>query len=287
MHFGKRLEKDLVEKWKPHYIQYKLLKKQIKELEEHGAEISPSDDSANGLLASRQINYQEFQFPGPKAHRFAQLSTFKPLLDKEVEKVNDFTTSKVKELQNRLLQLLRASSPWKGEEGKLSEVPQWQQFLDEQVEESDAIAQELVDLDKYIRQNAIAVQKIIKKFDKRLNFDVAPWLNAQLMENEPFLKMNLDALLLALSDVYEKIGSLKAELKALTNPEVQGEQKKGISAQSFERKTTKYWVRPENLMKTKVSILKVRCFRLGVTFIFRTCPFTCLTESQVTLLTPV
>jgi SPX domain protein involved in polyphosphate accumulation len=261
MHFGKRLEKDLVERWKSHYLQYKLLKKQIKELEQSaGNKDAPvNDDAANGLLASQQISYQEFSFPGPRAHRFGQLSAFKPFLDKEVQKINDFSMSKVKELQNRLLQLLRTPAPWKDQKDKPSntDLVEWQQFLDEELKETDTIAQELVDLDKFIRQNCIAVQKIIKKFDKRLNFDVAPWLNAQLMENEPFLKLNLDAILMALSDSFEKLSHFKNELNAHLSTDAKDETKKGISAQTFERKTTKYWVRSENLMRIKVAILKV------------------------------
>ena len=130
-------------------------------------------------------------------------------------------------------------------------------FLEQLRAEANTIAQELVDIDKFIRQNCIAIQKIIKKFDKRLSFDVAPWLNAQLMENEPFLKVNLDALLLALSDAFEKLASLTHDLKTAQGVAKKDETKKGISAQTFERKTTKYWVKSENIMAIKVAILQV------------------------------
>lgn len=272
MYIGKRLERDMVERWRPHYLQYKLLKKHIKEMQEHlqnqsnpmpaadPTAASASEEGANGLLASQQISYHEFSFPGPKAHRYNVLNAFKPILDKEVDKINVFTTSKVAELQNRILQILRVSQPLKsGAPVDPRDVESSMAYLESQRQEAGVIGQELIDLDKFIRQNCIAIQKIIKKFDKRLQFDVAPWLNAQLMENEPFLKVNLDALLMALSDAFEKLLILEHELKLAAG--LAGEQqetKKGISAQTFERKTTKYWVRSENIMAIKVAILKVR-----------------------------
>ena len=268
---GKRLETDMVERWRPHYLQYKLLKKHIKDLEDSKeGPVNGNDaastvtgataDEANGLLVNQQISYHEFSFPGPKAHRYSVLSAFKSVLDKEVEKINGFVTSKVSELQNRLLQLLR-TQPWKSgtTATKLSqaEMQAGSLLLDQQSQEVNTIAEELVDLDKFIRQNCIAIQKIIKKFDKRLQFDVAPWLNAQLMENEPFLKVNLDALLIALSDVFVKLNGFQKDFLVMTGKSAGGDDhKKGISAQTFERKTTKYWVRSENLMAIKVAILK-------------------------------
>lgn len=100
MHFGKRLDEDIIEKWRAHYLQYKLLKKHIKDMEnlpktEASQTTDNIDKSANGLLVNQQLTYMEFSFPGPKSHRFVHLSSFKPLLDKEVAKVNDFTVSKV------------------------------------------------------------------------------------------------------------------------------------------------------------------------------------------------
>lgn len=47
-----QLEEDMVDKWKPHYLQYKLLKKLIKDLEQQNS--SGSIDTANGLLTSNQ-----------------------------------------------------------------------------------------------------------------------------------------------------------------------------------------------------------------------------------------
>ena len=305
MKFGRRLEQDMVQDFKPHYLQYKLLKKEIKALEEQvqqpaGATDPTADESANGLLINQQITYQEFAFPGPKAHRYAILASFKPMLDAEVEKVNAFVISKVKELENRVLQLLRTSQPWKDAFGpgsssssqaeasdrrlSGSDIHEGQLFLEQLREEAKQIAEDLVNLDKFIRQNIIAVQKIIKKFDKRLNFDVAPWLNAQLMESTPFLKVNLDSVLIALSDAYERISGFENEFKLLTAPpkklDPEEDAKKGISAQSFERKTTKYWVRAENLMAVKIAIIQVLIYSTTSHGIIidhvRICPYTCL-----------
>lgn len=94
MHFGKILEEDIIEKWRAHYLQYKLLKKHIKDMESLPSE-ETGDKSANGLLVNQQITYHEFSFPGPMSHRYSHLSSFKSVLDKEVEKVNNFTLSKV------------------------------------------------------------------------------------------------------------------------------------------------------------------------------------------------
>lgn len=280
MKFGRRLEQDLVPDFKSHYLQYKLLKKKIKQLEEEssGSNMAHSniDESANGLLANQQITYQEFAFPGPKAHRYTILSTFKPLLDQEVEKIDTFVLSKVRELENQVLQILRTQAPWKdkmarGIFGRRDQniIREGASFLTQLEEDASAIGDTLIKLDKFIRQNLIAIQKIIKKFDKRLKFDVAPWLNAQLLDNVGFLKVNLDSIVIALSDAYEVMAGFKNEYETLKksieraknsniNDESfdESEGKKDISAQSFERKTTKYWVRSENLMAIQIAILK-------------------------------
>jgi SPX domain protein involved in polyphosphate accumulation len=275
MHFGKRLENDLVERWRPHYLQYKLLKKYIKEMEERAnattantadAAVEGKQDAsaANGLVVNRQISYQEFSFPGPKSHRYAVLNAFKPLLDRQIETVNAFVTSKVQEVQNRILQLLRTPVATKPSSAESSASPSSAEVrgdrahdaIQQLAAEADVIAQDLADLDKFIRQNCIAVQKIVKKFDKHLKFNVSPWLNSQLLE-EPFVLINMDALLIALSDAYERITALKSEHNMLNGGISPNAAPKGISAQSFERKTTKYWVRAEHLMSVKIAILKV------------------------------
>lgn len=150
------------------------------------------------------------------------------------------------------MHILRTNAAW-----DICEYPERSatlEFLETQQADCRKISEELISLDKFIRQNCIAIQKIVKKFDKRLQFGVAPWFHAQLMENEAFLKVNLDALLIALSDTYEQLDKIRCQVA--DSAKDSQNKKEGISAQTFERNTTKYWVRAENLMAIKVAIIQ-------------------------------
>lgn len=95
------------------------------------------------------------------------MNEFKPAFDAELNKVNTFVVSRAQELQNRIMMVLRSNAPWKGKDfGDLitddpntniqftnQEILETVQFLNSTKQELDTISQEIIDLDKFIRQN--------------------------------------------------------------------------------------------------------------------------------------
>eukprot|EP01027_Heterolobosea_sp_BB2_P019108 GEZU01026842.1.p1 GENE.GEZU01026842.1~~GEZU01026842.1.p1 ORF type:complete len:612 (-),score=187.52 GEZU01026842.1:91-1926(-) len=69
---------------------------------------------------------------------------------------------------------------------------------------------------------------------------------------EPFCNVNLDSLLVQLSDCYVKIRMIEAE-RANQRGDEGG---KWVPPTSFERNTVKYWVKPEDVLKVKTFIVK-------------------------------
>jgi len=108
------------------------------------------------------------------------------------------------------------------------------------------ITQDITELSRYMRMNYSGFIKILKKHDKYTSFKSKPMFMVQL-ESRPFYKENFDALIIRMSMLYEMSRSGGKE-KTVAAP--------GTSSQSFIRRTTKYWVHPENVTEVKCIILK-------------------------------
>lgn len=252
MHFGKQLDREMVPQWRVHYLDFKQLKRQIKSLQlgEHEGFAALVDLSSNGNSPMAGFTKRD--------QRRQQLLVFQQVLEKELKKASTFAWSKTQELQTRIMQLLKDShgTSLSADSDVTALEASWFQVNSE----AQQVADELVHLDKFIRQNLTALRKIIKKFDKQLQFDSGLWLMDSLTKDDPLATITLDPLLIALSDVFEQITQMKIHLDKVKNgskSNVSDNQEPGISAQSFERKTTKYWVSKEDLMAIQVAIIQV------------------------------
>lgn len=155
------------------------------------------------------------------------------LLEEELQKVEAFTSSKVAELQASVSLLSRRCGTGTG-----TDVPTL-------TVEADALANTVIELDKFTRINALALEKIVKKHDKMLQMSTRLWLLARL-ESAGFTNVKLDGFLVALSDIYSR-------LRDLASPA--DEDKKGVwvPPESFERTTTKFWIRLEDVIRCVTS----------------------------------
>jgi SPX domain protein involved in polyphosphate accumulation/uncharacterized membrane protein YidH (DUF202 family) len=109
------------------------------------------------------------------------------------------------------------------------------------------IITEVEELSRFTRQNYSGFIKIVKKHDKHTGYQLKPMFNVRLNVRN-FYKQNYDNLLLQLSRLYDIVrnGGKK-------------DSKKGSGhggAQDFVRKTTKYWVHPDNVMELKLFVLQ-------------------------------
>ncbi|KAJ1514406.1 vacuolar transporter chaperone [Coelomomyces lativittatus] len=119
--------------------------------------------------------------------------------------------------------------------------------LDRVEEEIQRITLETNHLSRFTRLNYTGFLKILKKHDKHTSFELKPMFIAEL-NARPFFRENFDEIILKLSLLYDTIRNHGL-------PRSKGDYDES-AAHSFVRKTTKYWVHPDNVTEVKLKILK-------------------------------
>lgn len=169
-------------------------------------------------------------------------AAFVELLDNEIEKVVDFKELKGGELERRIKYY---ESGIQGMDlKKLTDKALAQLHI-----EIEKITQELSQLGKFCRLNYTAILKILKKHDKYTKLLLRPTYLVRFNTN-PIYFESLDRMIYRLSKLYN-ILSTKGECLESSSPRPGGD-----AAQSFTRRTTKYWVHPDNVTDVKIMILK-------------------------------
>ncbi|URE04597.1 SPX domain-containing membrane protein [Musa troglodytarum] len=135
VNFGKKLMADQVQEWRGYYINYKLMKKKLKQYVKH--------NQAGGEL--RQV-----------------LKEFSRMLDEEIEKIVLFLLEQQGLLASRIQELAKKRDI-------LLEQPDISQ-LHELQEAYRAGGYDLIKLLKFVDMNATGLRKILKKFDKRFGY---------------------------------------------------------------------------------------------------------------------
>lgn len=113
--------------------------------------------------------------------------------------------------------------------------------------EIERITTELSNLAAFTRLNYSGFLKILKKHDKHTAYMLKPMFMLRL-KSKPLYLENLDNLVYRLSKLYSR---LRPEEQQSANG-----QRPSSSAQLVVRKTTKYWVHPDNVAEVKCTILK-------------------------------
>ena len=113
-------------------------------------------------------------------------------------------------------------------------------------DEIERIRVELSRLANFSTINYNAIQKILTKHDKNTEYMLKPMFTLRLSNKHAALE-NLDSLVYRLSKLYDKLRRRAEPGREETSTE---------SQQFFVRKTTKYWVHPDNVADVKCAILK-------------------------------
>ncbi|KAI8901428.1 VTC domain-containing protein [Globomyces pollinis-pini] len=180
-----------------------------------------------------------------RGEKFSEINetSFVESLESELDKVSSFCTIKSDELLRRVqhcetsVDAILAAS--KGTDIDLSQ-------FDRVSEEIGHITAEVSELSKFIRLNYSAFLKILKKHDKHTSYMLKNMFMIRL-QSKPFYKLSFDALILRLSKLYDTVRT--GGKREVTGPPAG-------SSQSYVRKTTKYWVHPDNVTEVKIHILK-------------------------------
>ncbi|KAL0571002.1 vacuolar transporter chaperone [Marasmius crinis-equi] len=267
MKFGRKISTDLYNEWRPFYLDYNLLKRELKDR----------------TVARAWTLEDEREF------------TLK--LEKELDKIHDFQKAKTSELARRIAEAERdvkklvanedsssSSSPISPHQRSRTGPsehqpidPESQQreayepdggsddddddeddddqsfnaleerFHDLEVEVATLVA-DVHDLALYTKLNITGFLKILKKHDKQTNFPLKTSFVQNYLEKRPFYKYNWDALIVKLSKLYDLV-------RTRGHP-VKGDASAGGNQSAFVRQTTKYWVHPDNLVPLKLAILR-------------------------------
>ncbi|KAI8819939.1 VTC domain-containing protein [Fimicolochytrium jonesii] len=171
-------------------------------------------------------------------------AAFVETLERELEKVTAFRNIKGDELTRRVqhCESVVESTLAQGD----SATPDAERFARVE-EEIRRITMEVTELSKFVRINYTGFLKILKKHDKHTVYMLKPTFMVR-MNARPFYKDGFDTLILRLSKLFDTIRTGGKRSQENANA--------GATQQNFVRRTTKYWVHPDNVTEVKCIILK-------------------------------
>ncbi|KAG9149255.1 hypothetical protein Leryth_003240 [Lithospermum erythrorhizon] len=134
--FGKKLKDRQIQEWQAYYINYKLMKKKVKQY---------ANQMENGSLDRRHV-----------------LKDFSRMLDNQIEKIVLFLLEQQGQLASKIAELNE-------QQDALHEEPEVNKIADLR-EDYREVGRDLLKLFYFVEINAIGLRKILKKFDKRLGY---------------------------------------------------------------------------------------------------------------------
>ncbi|KAF8206183.1 VTC domain-containing protein [Mycena galopus ATCC 62051] len=253
MKFGRKINTDLYNEWRPFYLDYNSLKRELK-----------ARTTGRGWGATDEAE-------------------FTALLEKELDKIHDFQKSKTTELSQRIRDAEKDvkrlveedhaeyhDDPHHHRRHHRSSADAETQLRDDNYgldggsddEESDSdedisslgaesfdaleerfhgleeevanLVADVHDLALYTKLNITGFMKILKKHDKQTNLPLKPTFVQDYLETRPFYKYNFDGLIVKLSKLYDLV-------RTRGHP-AQGDSSAGGTQSAFVRQTTKYWL---------------------------------------------
>ncbi|RCH89827.1 vacuolar transporter chaperone [Rhizopus azygosporus] len=215
MKFAEHLQQEIFPPWKLSYISYDVLKNDLK---------------------SRQLDHTWNQ---------QDEQEFVRKLDNELEKVYDFVTAKLGEVEARISYCERTIQTFINN-------PSWSSDQNWTIME-DALTEVLFDVNdlaKFTRLNYIGFQKILKKHDKYTGLDLQheyiPKLRAK-----PLDKQRFDVAIVFISALLDLCKQRGKRPKSATSPFNEN----NVQRLNDDDTTAKYWVHPDNITEVKSIIM--------------------------------
>ncbi|KAJ3196342.1 vacuolar transporter chaperone [Irineochytrium annulatum] len=232
MKFGQQLEEVSAEHaWNYYYIDYNELKRVLKERTASG-KFTEQDEAAFVDVMERELE-KVFVMLGSPDELVASFRQMK----------GDELSRRVDRCETGVLAIVNKKPPFSDEdENRLKAFKN----------DVDLITGEVTELERYSRTNYTGFMKILKKHDKRTQYQLKPMFLVR-MNARPFFKESVDHLIVRLSHILEMM-RVRKPLPLLMNG-MRGTPRPGVQS-DFQRKTKKYWVRIEDVTSVKCEILK-------------------------------
>ncbi|KAI1797010.1 SPX-domain-containing protein [Ganoderma leucocontextum] len=259
MKFGRKISNDLYNEWRPFYINYNILKRELKD-RTTSHNWSNKDEADFTRMLEQELD---------KIHNFQRTKTYELSrrindAEKSVKRLvsessfqdghqqEQSTATTDTEAQQRRESVTQDA----GSDDDLSDDDNDDAMSVDALEDQFALLEEEVanlvadvhDLALYTKLNITGFMKILKKHDKQTSRPLKPTFIQDYLEKRPFYKYNWDSLIVKLSRLYDLV-------RTRGHP-VQGDSSAGGNQSAFVRQTTKYWVHPDNLVHLKLAILK-------------------------------
>ncbi|KAI9878786.1 MAG: Phosphate metabolism transcription protein [Pleopsidium flavum] len=248
MRFGRTLEKSVYGPWKDYYIDYKTLKKLLRE-----------SDASDRESSARQ-NDEVLEWTEADEGAFVE-----ELVNVQLEKVNKFQVETYKQLRDRTSRceskLEKLVTPAEEKDGNEEQgealrhdikAEEKQTILKNVLKELDTITEETNELEKFSRINFTGFLKAAKKHDRKRgsNYRVRPLLQVRLAAL-PFNSEDYSPLLYRLSAMYSFVRRTLDGGSENRNTSISDSGSAGEKYKSY-----KFWVHPENLLEVKTYILR-------------------------------
>ena len=237
MKFGKYLDRQKLAEWSPYYINYEALKELIN---------LSAQETERALTDTGEISQTSLSVVRTAGRQESAEERFFRRLEAEVSKVGKFTEELVSQLRAKMSRMqaeavaITAQSAGQSDERR-EELGELKARL---LEEAKRFGDEFLALEKYVNLNYMGFHKILKKHDKNVPSAPCRQFYVSHLHNQPWVQGNYSDLMLMLSNLYSQIrGDELAEAS-------------GGAAQAFNRSTTKYWIKTDNVTAVKNIIIE-------------------------------
>ncbi|KAF5376175.1 hypothetical protein D9757_009337 [Collybiopsis confluens] len=247
---------DLYNEWRPFYLDYNSLKRELKDRTISRAWTENDEREFTAKLEAELDKIYNFQKAKTLelSSRISDAEQAVKVLVYEDELVHQSPAARSPTSSDPEAQHRESDQVYEEDSDDDSDEEEDVQSLDALEERFHLLEEEVAnlvadvhDLALYTKLNITGFMKILKKHDKQTGFVLKPIFIPDYLEKRPFYKYNWDALIVKLSKLYDLI-------RTRGHP-VQGDNSAGGSQSAFVRQTTKYWVHPDNLIALKLAIL--------------------------------
>ncbi|KAJ3493386.1 hypothetical protein NLJ89_g11032 [Agrocybe chaxingu] len=262
MKFGTKISTDLYNEWRPFYLDYNLLKRELK------ASWTEKDEEAFTRMLENELDkIHDFQRAKTSelarrirdAEKDVQRLVVEELEDDHRHSTRSKAASSASSTNGDVEGQQHTHDPYAHDGGSDDDLDDEDENSDESYdaleerfhgleEEVAVLVADVHDLALYTKLNITGFMKILKKHDKQTKLQLKTTFIQDYLEKRPFYKYNWDALIVKLSKLYDLV-------RTRGHP-VQGDSSAGGNQSAFVRQTTKYWVHPDNLVPLKLAILR-------------------------------